>query len=192
MPYELTNRQSGLLAAAPAGATTSGSLVQRAGADDRTRFTITASGAGYQLKNVGSALCMDVSGSSKSDGAQVLHYGCHGAANQQWRIVDHPDGGVAIVNVSSGLCLAPKDASITTGATLVQSTCSRSTSQRWALEAVPPPLSSWPAIAAPVTTVPYAFTNVGSHLKAAAPAGATSYDNPLAQREGTDDAAVSL
>lgn len=83
------------------------------------QFNAQAVGDGsYYLTSVTTGNCVDVSGNSTDDGAQVISYQCHNGTNQQWKpqsITGSTE--VALVNVNSGKCLAG------TGGQLVQQTC---------------------------------------------------------------------
>lgn len=41
---------------------------------------------GGLVVNVGARMCLDVSGMHAADFARPIVWGCHGAANQQWRV----------------------------------------------------------------------------------------------------------
>lgn len=55
-----------------------------AGPSGETAATPTA----YIVTNRNSGKCLDVSGGSTADGADVIQYTCNGGANQRWRIED--------------------------------------------------------------------------------------------------------
>ncbi|MGC0318422.1 RICIN domain-containing protein [Kitasatospora acidiphila] len=89
--------------------------------------------------NVNSGKCLDVTGASTADGAQVLQWTCgSGKANQQWLL--QPVAGssaVQVVSVNSGKCLDVTGASIDDGAQVVQWTCgSGKANQQWLLQPV--------------------------------------------------------
>ncbi|WP_107100916.1 family 43 glycosylhydrolase [Streptomyces graminilatus] len=68
------------------------------GPSGETAATPTA----YTLVNRKSGKCLDVSGNSGADGANIHQWTCHGGANQKWRIEDLGNDTNRLVNVSSG------------------------------------------------------------------------------------------
>ncbi|KOV35944.1 hypothetical protein ADK60_07960 [Streptomyces sp. XY431] len=103
---------------------------------DFTHFGVTplAGPATTPLTNTSSGKCLDVSGSSTADGAQVLQWTCgSGKANQEWTLVP-PAGGATmqLVSANSGKCLDVSGSSTADGALAVQWTCTTGrTSQQW-------------------------------------------------------------
>jgi ricin-type beta-trefoil lectin protein/proprotein convertase P-domain-containing protein len=59
----------------------------------------------HRIVAVHSGGCLDVSGASTADGAQVHQWGCHGGANQQWQIQPLGSDQYRLVAVHSGKCL---------------------------------------------------------------------------------------
>ncbi len=59
----------------------------------------------YRIINRNSGKCLDVSGASTADGADVFQWTCHSGANQRWRIEDLGDDTSRLVNVNSGKVL---------------------------------------------------------------------------------------
>jgi hypothetical protein len=90
------------------------------------------SGSVYFLKAVSSGKCMDVSGASKSLGANIIQWDCNKQANQQFRFTSKT-GGYEVVAMHSGLCLDVYGASNADGAKVNQWVCNGHTSQRWKL-----------------------------------------------------------
>ncbi|MFJ2190506.1 RICIN domain-containing protein [Kitasatospora sp. NPDC087861] len=91
------------------------------------------------VTNVNSGKCLDVTGASTTDGAQVLQWTCgSGKTNQQWLL--QPVTGssaVQVVSVNSGKCLDVTGASADDGAQVLQWTCgSGKTNQQWQLQPV--------------------------------------------------------
>ncbi|HEY7042329.1 MAG TPA: RICIN domain-containing protein [Nocardioidaceae bacterium] len=71
-----------------------------------------ASASTYSATNVylasdssASTLFVDVSGASRSWGAQVIQWSLNGGANQKWDIQNLADGNKEFVNANSGQCL---------------------------------------------------------------------------------------
>jgi hypothetical protein len=90
----------------------------------------------YELVAAHSRQCLDVEGSSSADGAQVLQWTCGGQANQQWRVVDSPGGGVRLIARHSGKCLSAAGADPDNLEAVVQESCVEDgsrTDQRWNL-----------------------------------------------------------
>jgi ricin-type beta-trefoil lectin protein/thaumatin family protein len=74
----------------------------------------------YVIKTVSSGHCLDVSGSSKADGARVQEWGCNGTSAQIFRITSTDGGYAKIVNVNSDKALDIKDVSKSANALLQQ------------------------------------------------------------------------
>ncbi|MET8975165.1 family 43 glycosylhydrolase [Streptomyces sp. NPDC004539] len=86
------------------------------GPSGETAATPTA----YTLVNRNSGKCLDLSGSSSADGANVQQWTCTGGANQKWRVEDLGDDTSRLVNVASGKVLDTADCSTADGADLRQ------------------------------------------------------------------------
>ncbi|MFJ4618213.1 family 43 glycosylhydrolase [Streptomyces sp. NPDC088812] len=85
----------------------------------------------YTLTNRNSGKCLDVTGSSTADGANVAQYTCNGGANQRWRIEDLGDDTSRLVNVAGGKVLDTADCSTADGADLRQWSWLDNTCQRF-------------------------------------------------------------
>lgn len=85
----------------------------------------------YTLTNRNSGKCLDVSGSSSADGADVRQYACNGGANQRWRLEDLGDDTHRLVNVASGKVLDTENCSSADGAGLRQWSWLDNTCQRF-------------------------------------------------------------
>lgn len=82
-----------------------------------------------------SGKCLDVSGGSRSNGADVIQWDCHGGDNQLWRLV--PVGNYyKIIAKHSGKCLDVSGASRSNGADVIQSDCHGGDNQLWRRVAV--------------------------------------------------------
>ncbi|MFD8600350.1 RICIN domain-containing protein [Kitasatospora sp. NPDC059646] len=89
------------------------------------------------LVNANSAMCLDVTGASTADGAQVVQWTCGGRPNQQWQLVPVAVDTYQVVSVNSGKCLDVTGASTADGAQVVQWTCgSDKSNQQWRTVAV--------------------------------------------------------
>ncbi|MCX3292497.1 family 43 glycosylhydrolase [Streptomyces sp. NEAU-H22] len=64
-----------------------------------------ATPSAYRIVNRHSGKCLDVSGASSVDGADVIQSSCTGNTNQQWRIEDQGNDTSRLVNVRSGKAL---------------------------------------------------------------------------------------
>ncbi|KRA37690.1 MULTISPECIES: RICIN domain-containing protein [unclassified Nocardioides] len=186
--YQMTNQQSGLVAAIPAGSTGRQAVVQRAGLDARTVWTFKTSGKGLQIANKATGLCVGTEMGQTASGTRAIHNTCNGRPDQQWKIVDHPRGDRALINVSSGKCLSVKDGSLNSGVELVQMPCSMSADQIWKVDFLP--TSSWPAYTPP-TTGTFELVNAGTGLHAGTAPGA-SWSAPFVQRAAGKETAFTF
>jgi len=102
----------------------------RAGIDDPTQSAAVAGQPAalpvdiQQITNVYSLKCIDVAGSSHSNGAKVQQYTCHGGLNQQFRF--EPFLGTQFYQlkaVHSGKCLQVAGLSMANGAKVEQAPC---------------------------------------------------------------------
>ncbi|GGL06871.1 rhamnogalacturonan lyase family protein [Planomonospora parontospora] len=97
---------------------------------------VSAPAAGsYTLVNAASGLCLDVSGQSTADGAQLVQSGCDGATAQTWEL-SAVSGGWRLTAAHSGKCVGIKDDSTSAGKAAVQQACSTGAFQSWNLEVV--------------------------------------------------------
>ncbi|MFC8366500.1 family 43 glycosylhydrolase [Streptomyces sp. NPDC057239] len=85
----------------------------------------------YTLTNRNSGKCLDLSGSSSADGANVQQYACNGGANQRWRLEDLGDDTHRLVNVAGGKVLDTENCSSADGADLRQWSWLDNTCQRF-------------------------------------------------------------
>ena len=89
-----------------------------------------------------SGKCLDVSGASPDDRAEIIQWQCHGGENQQWR-VEAVTGGYQLVARHSGKCLDVRGESTNDGGSIIQWSCHSGANQTWLLRpvtTVPPPL----------------------------------------------------
>ncbi|MFE9452416.1 RICIN domain-containing protein [Streptomyces sp. NPDC006739] len=94
-----------------------------------------ATNANYKIVNRGSSKTVDVSGGSKSAGADVIQWSDTGALNQNWRFVPVGDGSYKIASRNSDLLMDVVNAATTDGANIVQSSDNNVADQRWTLVA---------------------------------------------------------
>jgi hypothetical protein len=92
----------------------------------------TATAANTDIKVISTSQCMDVYGGSQSVRAEIIQWGCHGRANQQWQL-RQTDGYYMIVAAHSGLCLGIENTATQEGAHVTQRTCDAGTNQTWQL-----------------------------------------------------------
>ncbi|MFF0311185.1 RICIN domain-containing protein [Streptosporangium sp. NPDC004379] len=84
--------------------------------------------AGGALKGAGSGRCLDVSGASQSNGAQVQIWDCNGQANQQWTTT-----GTGELRVYGGKCLDVTGAGTADGTAVTIWDCNGQNNQKWRL-----------------------------------------------------------
>jgi hypothetical protein len=80
-----------------------------------------------------SGKCIDVSGASNADGADLISYDCHGGSNQLFWAFAQGDGRYVFVNASSGKCLDQAPGS-RDGLDVTQWACHFGDNQRWRAE----------------------------------------------------------
>ncbi|MFJ8024567.1 RICIN domain-containing protein [Streptomyces sp. NPDC096311] len=88
-------------------------------------WVATAVSSNYELVNVKSGKCLQISGASTADGAVAVQSTCTGASQQLWTKAAVIGGYVTCANVNSGKCLEVAGASTANGAALDQSRCKR-------------------------------------------------------------------
>ncbi len=82
------------------------------------------------LRNAASGLCLDMFQNDTRPGGQLIQWGCHSNANQQWML--YPLGqAYQIVNQNSGLCLDVRGAQHGNGVDVIQWTCTGQANQLW-------------------------------------------------------------
>jgi GH43 family beta-xylosidase/putative hemolysin len=74
----------------------------------------------YRIVNRNSGKCLDVSGASTADGADVAQWTCTGGANQRWRIEDLGNDTNRVVSVGSGKVLDVSNCGGADGANIQQ------------------------------------------------------------------------
>lgn len=171
--HVLTNRQSGYQATLKPESPTRPEVVQRPTSGKYATWVVQRSGTGHQLKNLATGRCVEVPGGSTATGTFVAQATCADLARQQWRVVQHPEGGVAFVNVGSGLCLAPGSASISVGGKLAQVACDRQLASAW--DSTVPAVGAWTPAAAPAAGQEYTLQNVTSGRHLGLPVGTTDW-----------------
>jgi hypothetical protein len=92
---------------------------------------ISAARATTPLRGAASARCLDVPGSSRTNGTQVELYDCNGGANQQWTLT--PDGQLTVYG--SGICLEAYQQSATPGTKVDIYSCGGGEHQKWSVNA---------------------------------------------------------
>ncbi|MDC0769631.1 non-reducing end alpha-L-arabinofuranosidase family hydrolase [Streptomyces sp. HD] len=78
------------------------------------------------LRGVASGRCLDVSGASQADGANVQIWDCHGGTNQQWTLTDNNQ-----LTVYGNKCLDVPGHATTAGTRPVLWSCNGGTNQQW-------------------------------------------------------------
>jgi hypothetical protein len=84
----------------------------------------------YNIENVQSGQCLDVTDGSTADGAPTQQSYCNGAESQEWKIVKDGDFD-RLVSANSGKCLDVRDGSHADHAIVQQWPCNGSPAQRW-------------------------------------------------------------
>jgi hypothetical protein len=84
----------------------------------------------YSLISALTGQCVDVPGGT-SDDVDLILWGCHGDANQQWRLQAGPDGYWYLVAVGSGKCMDVRGADQAAGARVMQAGCNWNENQQW-------------------------------------------------------------
>jgi hypothetical protein len=109
---------------------------------NRTGPTATVFSGTYQIRtNTADNRCVDVSGSSTADRANVQQFGCNGSDAQRWVVSNVVQAGVngiqnnlyEIRSVVSGKCLDVADSKTADGTNVQQFGCNGSNAQRWAI-----------------------------------------------------------
>ncbi|WP_330286528.1 family 43 glycosylhydrolase [Streptomyces sp. NBC_00576] len=85
----------------------------------------------YTVVNRVTGKCLEVTGSSSADGANVQQWTCSGANNQRWRLEDLGDDTHRLVNVAGGKVLDTENCSSADGADLRQWSWLNNTCQRF-------------------------------------------------------------
>ena len=98
-------------------------------------------GRAYQILNMSSGKCVDVTNGSSDDGTRIRQWTCNGAAAQKYSFTfagadSNGKPFYNLVNRNRGKCVAVDSASLTPGAQLLQSTCSADLSQQWSVTSV--------------------------------------------------------
>jgi hypothetical protein len=101
---------------------------------DEVDSNITSGGV-YTLQAVHSGLCVDVTGSSTSSGANIEQWDCSGRSNQQFRFRDTGGGvyEIAPQNSPNTQCVDVFGGSLLSGGNIDQWSCNGHTSQRFRL-----------------------------------------------------------
>ncbi|WP_240506746.1 RICIN domain-containing protein [Thermoactinospora rubra] len=86
--------------------------------------------ATFALKGAGSGRCLDVSGASQANGAQVQIWDCGGQANQRWTAT-----GSGELRVYGGKCLDVSGAGTADGTAVIIWDCNGQNNQKWRLNA---------------------------------------------------------
>lgn len=84
----------------------------------------------FEFVNAADNRCLDVNGSSKDNGAQIVQWDCHGGPNQLWQLVRDGDG-YRFVSLNSGRCMGIDWGNTAPGSVARQWDCDGSTNQRW-------------------------------------------------------------
>ncbi|WP_328310170.1 RICIN domain-containing protein [Streptomyces sp. NBC_00442] len=92
---------------------------------------------GGVLHNVNSNSCLEISDSSKEDGALAQQWACGGQPGAQWQFRPTASAGVyEIVNANSGKCLEIANSNTANGARAQQWSCAHIPTQQWTIQAI--------------------------------------------------------
>ncbi|WP_328971941.1 RICIN domain-containing protein [Streptomyces sp. NBC_00239] len=84
-----------------------------------------------RLESVSSGKCLNVTGASWDNGAQVIQWDCGDTPNNNWSFEKLPSGWYQIRAQHSGKCLDVEGAVWGNGAPVIQWDCKKSTNQSW-------------------------------------------------------------
>ncbi|HEU6448968.1 MAG TPA: RICIN domain-containing protein [Verrucomicrobiae bacterium] len=139
-PYQIMNKNSGLVIGVPQAVTYVTNLVQGTPtwASDQQWVLVQLSSNGYyKLQNKHSGLVAAVAGASKSAGAIIKQGPDYGQSDAQWTIEDAGGGYWKIRNKNSGLLLNVVGSSMSVHAQLEQQTDMGISSELWQLNYLP-------------------------------------------------------
>jgi CubicO group peptidase (beta-lactamase class C family) len=104
-------------------------------ADNMLFVQLDVGGGYFMLQSVNSGHCINVSGGSTSDNANIIQWGCDGSSNELFSFSPTSGGYGHIISKNSGKCLDVSGGSIYSGANIIQNTCSSSQEQDFKLQA---------------------------------------------------------
>ena len=102
---------------------------------DKAKSLINLKGT-VKITNKASKKCLDVSGGSKSNGANIIQWDWHGGANQKFQLADVGDGYCKILIANTDSCVDVSGESMDNGATVHQWQYWGGDNQKWKLEPV--------------------------------------------------------
>jgi len=88
----------------------------------------------YRVISVNSNKCLDVSGVSKTAGAKVIQWQCHGGLNQDWEVTYTPEGFSTLISSNSKLALAVEKGSKDNGDIMVQQAFTSKPNQQFIIQ----------------------------------------------------------
>ncbi|QFY07809.1 DUF1080 domain-containing protein [Nonomuraea phyllanthi] len=94
----------------------------------RVKELTSTPGGASALRGVGSGRCLDVSGASQANGAQVQIWDCNGRSNQQWTSTSAGE-----LRVYGGKCLDVNGAGTADGTSVIIWDCNGQNNQKWRL-----------------------------------------------------------
>lgn len=84
---------------------------------------VSAAPLNTKLETHHSGKCLDVANASIADGGTVNQWECYDTPNQEWKLVQRPNGYFTLVARHSGKCLEVAGGNIYDGTGVVQQTC---------------------------------------------------------------------
>jgi hypothetical protein len=97
-------------------------------------FRLQAATGGFNLVNVNSAKCVDVSSSSTANGATLQLWDCNGTSAQAFSFNALTGGTYSLVNANSARCADVTGSSTSDGAKVLQQACTGATHQQWTVQ----------------------------------------------------------
>lgn len=98
-----------------AGASVASTTCMVVGAQQNWLFRNTGIDKTYEIYNPRTNGCLDVEGASRSRGALVLDWPCHGGINQKWRVLaraQYERSHVVLQSAHSGLCIESENGAL--------------------------------------------------------------------------------
>lgn len=90
----------------------------------------------YELKNKASGKCLDVSGASTSNGANIQVYSCNGSNAQTFIMTDLTGYNMELRALNSGKCVDVAAAGMGDGTNVQQYSCNASAAQTWNMHVI--------------------------------------------------------
>jgi hypothetical protein len=131
--FYISSKATGQLMSIHNSSTINGSITEEQPAHGTAdqRWTLQQNGPTYFIVNAQSTTCLDVTGSSTSDGAATGIFICSPSRSQQWQLLDAGGGFYNLVNANSQSCLDLDHGYTTPGTQIFQYHCNGADNQQW-------------------------------------------------------------